>query len=240
MLVTYTKSSAVSKISMDDGKVNVMSAQMLRELNAAFDQAAKDKALVILTSGRQGIFSAGFDTKILARREPHDVFEMVRLGAELAARVLAYPHPVIVACPGHAYPMGAFLLLAADIRIGAAGPFKIGLNEVAIGIPVPTFGLELARSRLLPAYLHRTVLTGEMFAPEEAMTAGFLDRVIAADDLHCAADAIAADLAKLDAASHASSKARLRKATLATVRQAIDAEITLDNYQKRAMASGQA
>jgi hypothetical protein len=154
MLVSYEKTDGIAKISMDDGKVNVMSVAMLSELTAAFERAERDGVIVILTSAREGIFSAGFDTKILANKDPQEVFEMVRLGAELAVRVLAFPRPVVTACPGHAYPMGAFLLLASDVRIGADGPYRIGLNEVAIGIPVPTFGLELARDRLLPAYLH--------------------------------------------------------------------------------------
>jgi enoyl-CoA hydratase len=237
VLVTYSKNADVAKITMDDGKVNVMSQQMLRELTMAFEQAARERVMVVLTSGRQGIFSAGFDTKILARKDPQEVFDMVKLGAELAARVLAFPRPVIVACPGHAYPMGAFLLLASDIRIGADGPYRIGLNEVAIGIAVPTFGLELARHRLLPAYLQRTALTGEMFSPAEAMTAGFLDRVVSLNDLQAAADAVAAGLAKIDFPSHASTKKRLRGTALSTVRLAIDSEITLENYRRNAMAS---
>lgn len=237
MLVSYQKNAGVATVSMDDGKVNVMSCAMLRELMSAFAQAEKDGATVILTSARAGIFSAGFDTKILARKNPQEVYEMVRLGAELAARVLAFPHPVVAACPGHAFPMGAFLLLASDIRIGADGPYRIGLNEVAIGIPVPSFALELARNRLLPAYLQRTALTGEMFAPAEATTAGFLDRVVPADRLQETAGAIAAALEKLERPAHASTKERLRKAALAAVRAAIDLEITLENYQRRASGS---
>ena len=237
MLVSYEKTDGVARISMDDGKVNIMSTAMLSELTAAFDRAEKDNALVILTSARGGIFSAGFDTKILARQEPQEIFEMVRLGADLAARVLSFPRPVVAACPGHAYPMGAFLLLASDVRIGAEGPYKIGLNEVAIGIPVPTFGLELARHRLLPAYLQRPALTGEMIAPSEAMTAGFLDRVVSAERLQSAADAVAAVLRKIDSSSHASTKERLRSSTLSAVRTAIDSEITLENYRRRAANS---
>ena len=237
MLVNYQKSDGIATLSMDDGKVNVMSTSMLKELTSAFERAEKDGMIVILTSARRGIFSAGFDTKILARKDPQQVFDMVRLGAELAARVLAYPRPVVIACPGHAFPMGAFLMLAADVRIGAEGPYKIGLNEVAIGIPVPTFGLELARSRLLPSYLQRTALTGEMFSPAEAVTAGFLDQVVPANNLQHAAETVAAILRKIDHPSHASTKERLRRQTLATVRAAIDSEITLDNYQRRSMAS---
>jgi enoyl-CoA hydratase len=237
VLVSYEKSNGVAMLSMDDGKANVMTSAMLRELHSAFDQAEKDGVVVLLTSARQGIFSAGFDTKILARKDPQEVFEMVRLGAELAARVLAFPHPVVTACSGHAFPMGALLLLASDIRVGADGPYRIGLNEVAIGIPVPSFGLELARHRLLPAYLQRTALTGEMFSPVEAKAAGFLDHVVPAERLQDVAGGIATELEKLNRPAHASTKERLRRSALTAMRTAIDAEITLENYQRRARDS---
>jgi enoyl-CoA hydratase len=237
-LVRYELSNSIAKVVMDDGRLNIMSTAMLGALAQAFDRAERDSAIVILTSARAGIFTAGFDTKIIARREPAEVYEMVRAGADLAARVLAFRLPVIAACPGHAFPMGAFLLLASDVRIGVDGPFKIGFNEVAIGIPVPSFGLELGRSRLIPAYLQRTALTGEMFAPAEALAAGFFDRVVPADDLQSAAQVIAEGLGKFDLEPYANTKSRLRKAAIAAVRSAIDTEITLKTYQARAAAVG--
>jgi enoyl-CoA hydratase len=235
--VSYIKRDAVATVVMDDGKVNVMSAAMLSALLSAFDRAEKDAAIVILTSARAGIFSAGFDTKILASKDPEAIYGMVKLGAELAARILSFPYPVVAACNGHAFPMGAFLLLASDVRIGADGPFKIGMNEVAIGIPVPAFALELGRQRMVPAYLQRTALTGEMFAPQEAMTAGFLDRVVPIEALPAAAESVAAALCKIDFESHASTKTRLRRTAVAAVRAAIEEEITLESYQRRAADS---
>jgi len=232
-LVSYTAADAISRIVMDDGKVNVMSPALLQALLEAFDRAEKDRAIVVLTSGRAGIFSAGFDTKVLASQDPQRIYDMVKLGAELASRILSFPTPVVAACTGHAFPMGAFLLLASDVRIGIDGPFKIGMNEVAIGIPVPSFALELGRFRLVPAYLQRTALTGEMFSPQDALTAGFLDRVVPAAALQATANTIAGSLAKIDFAAHASTKERLRKASAAAVRAAIDDEITLEAYQRR-------
>jgi enoyl-CoA hydratase len=235
-LVSYELKNGVARIAMDDGKVNVMSTAMLSSLTRAFDLAERDNAVVILTSGRSGIFSAGFDTRILARRQPQEVFEMVRAGADLAVRVLSFRLPVVAACPGHAFPMGAFLLLGSDVRLGAPGPFKIGFNEIAIGIPVPTFGLELGRQRLLPAFLQRTALTGEMFGPEDALAAGFLDRLVSAEELQATARTVAEALTKVDLDSFTNTKTRLRSATIAAVRVAIDTEITLQVYQQRAVA----
>jgi len=232
-LVVYQASDRIAKVTMDDGKVNVMSVAMLDALHAAFDQAERDKAIVILT-GRAGTFSAGFDLNVFAKGSASEAFEMTSRGAELALRILAFPTPVIAACNGHAFPMGAFLMLASDVRVGAEGPFKIGLNEVAIGITVPSFALELARQRLTAAHLSLGAVTGKLFSPTEALAAGFLDQLVPAEALQTAAYAIAESLTKIDLPSHAATKARLRGASIKRVRAAIDAEIKLDIYQHRA------
>ncbi len=133
---------------MDDGKVNVLSIPMLGEINAALDQAESAGAVVVLT-GRDGRFSGGFDLAVLRAGGP-DALTMLRGGFDLAERLLTFPTPVVVACSGHAIAMAAFLLLSGDYRIGAAGPFKITANEVAIGLPMPMAAIEICRQRLTP------------------------------------------------------------------------------------------
>jgi enoyl-CoA hydratase/carnithine racemase len=223
-LVTYRLDGPVATITMDDGRVNVFSTAMLSALHAAFDRAERDGAVVLLT-GRPGCFSAGFDLNVLAGGSGSAaVREMVLLDATLAERILCFPTPVVAACTGHAFPAGAFLLLAADVRLGADGPYQLGYNEVRIGITVPWYAVELARHRLHPAHANRALVTGEMYAPREAVEAGFLDRVLAAADLHTAALDTATDLAKIDLAAHAATKRRVRAAALTAVRAAIDTE----------------
>jgi enoyl-CoA hydratase len=231
-LVHYRHDGPIAHITVDDGKVNVMSANMLREIHASLDRAEKDKVIVVL-SGREGVFSAGFDLKVFAAGGADAIYDMMKLGAELAYRVLTFPTPVIAACTGHAFPMGVFLLLASDIRIGAEGPYRLGLNEVTINIPVPSFGLELARQRLVPSFFQRTALTGEMFSPKDAVAAGLLDRVVPGDALAETTKEMAATLTKIDLASHATTKQRARRPAIAAVRAAIDAEITPEAYATR-------
>ncbi len=185
--VTYSRSGPISHIVMNDGKANVMSAAMLNALLAAFDEAERDNAIVVL-SARGKHFSGGFDLGVFATGSAEEQYLMVKAGAELALRILSFPLPVVAACHGNAFPMGAFLIMASDHRIAAEGDYRIGMNEVAIGITPPRFAIELARQRLLPAYLSRTVVTGEMFGPAEAVTAGFFDRLVPAADLARAAE----------------------------------------------------
>jgi enoyl-CoA hydratase len=232
-LVSYRLRDSVATITMDDGKVNVLSPAMFSELAAALGRAAADRAVVVLT-GREGIFSAGFDLAIL-RAGGVASADLLRAGFDLAARLLAFPTPVVVACPGHAVAMGAFLVLSGDYRIGTRGPYKLTANEVAIGMTVPRAAVEICRQRLNPACFGRAVGLAEVFSPDDAVAAGFLDRVVPAAELAQAAAAVAADLASLDLDAHAATKLRARQLTLTAVREAIDT----DDAEYRAQLAGQ-
>jgi enoyl-CoA hydratase len=220
-LVTYHCKDSIATIKMDDGKMNVMSMRMMNELNLALEQAEADSAVVVL-SGREGVFSAGFDLPVLAAGGS-DALAMLITGFRLAERILSFPTPVVVACSGHALAMGAFLVLAADYRIGADGAFKIGTNEVAIGLTMPLSGIEICRQRLTPAYFNRAVINAEIFTPTAAMEGGFLDRVAPIGELHELANSTAAVLAKLDMAAHSATKKRVRAHTLHALAAAIEA-----------------
>ncbi len=224
-LVTYRRSDSVATIAMDDGKMNALSPDMFAQLNDAFDRAERDRAVVILT-GREGAFSGGFDLRVLRGGGP-DASGMVRTGFELAERLLSFPAPVVVACTGHAIAMGAFLVLSGDYRVGAVGGYKIGANEVAIGITMPFFGIEICRQRLAPSHFHRAVINAEIYRPEDAVAAGFLDRVVPACDLQEVARTIAVDLARLDMGVHTATKLRAREHALRAIRAAIEADDTL-------------
>jgi enoyl-CoA hydratase len=234
-LVTYRLRDAIAAITMDDGKVNVLSLAMLSELDAALDRAAADRAVVVLT-GRDGVFSAGFDLPVL-RAGGTEAADLLRAGFDLAARLLAFPTPVLVACSGHAVAMGAFLVLSGDYRIGASGPYKITANEVAIGITMPHAAVEICRQRLTPAGFNRAVVIADVFPPEDAVTAGFLDRVVPAAELAEAAAASAAELARLDLHAHAATKLRARRLARAAIREAIDADAAAYRAQLAAQSA---
>jgi enoyl-CoA hydratase len=222
-LVTYEIDGRIATITMDDGKVNVFSIALLNELHGAFDRAQADGAVVILT-GRENHFSAGFDLKVLSGGSGQ-VIELLTLGATMAERILSFPTPVVVACSGHAYPAGAFLLLSADMRIGVDGPYRIGLNEVKIGLTVPWFAIELARHRLHPAHFDRTVVNATMYSPAEAIAPGFLDQVVAPGELRETSLAAARDMTELDPTAHAATKFRARAGAMAALRAAIESEL---------------
>jgi enoyl-CoA hydratase len=223
-LVTYERDERVSTVTMDDGKVNVFSFDMLQALHSAFDEAERDGTTVLLT-GRPGYFSAGFDLNVFRDGTPEESRELLVLGATLAERILLFPAPVVVACTGHAFPAGAFLLMAADERLGVAGPFKLGLNEVRIGLTLPWFAVVLAQYRLAPAHYDHATVTGSMFDPQGAREAGLLDVVTAPEDLEAAARSAAADLATIDRRAHTGTKRRVRQTVAKDLRDAIESEL---------------
>lgn len=218
--VTYERRDSVATITMDDGKVNALSLGMLRQINEALDEASSDRATVVLT-GRPGIFSGGFDLGVL-RKGGKDALSMVKSGFELAERMLSFPAPVVVACSGHAVAMGSFLVLSADYRIGVSGAFRITANEVAIGLTMPRAAIEVCRQRLAPAHFNRAVILADVFSPEEAVAAGFLDQLVAPPELSQTSGEVAQRLAALDLDAHLSTKLRARATVLRDLRAAIE------------------
>ena len=217
--VTYALTDGVAIITMDDGKANAMSLAVQQGIHAALDQAEKDGAPVVLT-GRAGILSAGFDLKTLAAGG-QGAIEMLNGGIELAIRLLSFPNPVVIACPGHAIAMGVFVLLSADYRIGIKGNYRYTANEVAIGMTMPFSTIEILRQRVTPAALTRSVLLAEVFTPDNAVETGFLDLVVEEAELMPTAIAFAKSTSALNAGAHAASKKRLRADVLAAIRDGL-------------------
>jgi len=218
-LVSYSFSDGIARLGLDNGKVNALSPALFEAFHAALDRAEQDRAVVVI-SGKPGIFSGGYDLQVMTS-SPAAARELVATGSTLSRRLLAHPYPVVAVCTGHAIAKGAFLLLSADYRIGAEGPFKIGLNEVAIGMTMHHVGIELARARLTHSAFTRSVINAELFSPTDAVTAGFLDRVVAAEELENEAMAMAAQLTKLNMTAHRNTKLKSRRALLELLDQSI-------------------
>jgi enoyl-CoA hydratase len=123
--------------------------------------------------------------------------------------------------------------MSSDIRIAAEGTYGIGMNEVAIALTVPRFAVEVARNRLTPPYFNRLLTTGQMLPPAEAAAAGFVDWTVPAAELDAAAAKAAQALSKIDMASHAATKLRVRAPAIKAIRAAIDSDITLAYAQER-------
>jgi len=207
-IVHYTLEDKVAVIRMDDGKANALSVEMIDALLAALTRAESEASAVVLT-GREGKFCAGFDLRVMMSG-PEQAKALLGRGSELLLRLYGATLPLVVACSGHAMAGGALVVLTGDTRIAAQGEFKIGLNEVAIGLPVPVLAMEFARSRLTPLELTRATLFAQIYAPDAAATAGYVDRVVAPGELLAAATAEAQRLGALARSAYKATKLRLR------------------------------
>lgn len=221
--LTYTLNDGVAVIKMDDGKANALSTQMLTDLEAAFDKAEKDEAIVVLT-GRDGVFCGGFNLKEMGDG-PQDALVLTSLGSKLARRIMAFPRPVILLATGHTIAMGAFLALACDYCMIAEGDYKVGLNETLIGMTMHNFGIELGRYGLPLHYFNRCVINAEIFDPKGAVHAGFFDRIVPAEQMPMAAAMAGQMFGQLNAEAFKNTKRRSRKAIFAILDQAIEDDL---------------
>jgi enoyl-CoA hydratase len=219
--VRYRLDDTVGVIGVDDGKVNAVSRSLIDQLNTALDRAEEDAAHAVVVAGRTGCFSAGFDLTEI-RQGVEAAMELRLAGGKLAVRLFSFPAPVVLAVTGHALALGAVLCCSADERIGADGDFKLGLNEVAIGLPLPEFAVELAYQRLSHHHVTRAVTLAEIYSPAGAVDAGFLDRVVPASQVVDEALARAKALAEtLDPTAYRATKQNLRGPSMDRLRRSL-------------------
>lgn len=222
MPVTYALDGSVAVITVDDGKANAYSHEVLAELHEALDRAEREARAVLLV-GREGRFSAGFDLKVMTSGD-EPMRGLVCAGARLLARVFVFPRPVVAACTGHALAAGALMLLVTDHRVAAEGPFKIGLNEVSIGMPLPQFGVDLARYRMPPSQLELALL-GQVVDPITAIRAGYVDEVVPPEAVVDSAARIAQRLSELRSDAVARTKLAARGAIARSIVETVDADM---------------
>jgi enoyl-CoA hydratase len=222
-LPTYELVDGIAVVTLDDGKANVFSNAVLETLERLVDQAEADRARALVLVGRPGRFSAGFDLGEMTSGVDQ-MRALVARGARWWLRVYGLGMPTVAACTGHALAGGAITLLSCDVRIGADGPAKIGLNEVSIGKPLPRFAVELARDRLATSHF-ATAILGATYDPAGAAAAGYLDRVVPADQVVDEAMAEARRLGELRTGAVARTKANARQAMIDEVAAGIDADM---------------
>jgi enoyl-CoA hydratase len=222
--LSYSLEGTTAVVRMDDGKANALSDAMIAALTGAIDRAEKEAASMILV-GRADRFCAGFDLKVMMSG-PDAARGLLRQGSALLMRLYGARLPLIMACTGHALAGGALVLLTGDVRVGSAGAYRIGLNEVSIGMPVPVLAMELARDRLVGTELARATLMATVYDPPGAAAAGYLDAVVAPDEVLPRAREEAARLSALALPAYRATKERLRGRTIAHIEATLEDDMT--------------
>jgi enoyl-CoA hydratase len=170
----------VTVVTVDDGKANAMSFPVIDALQAEISGAAESSRAIVL-AGRPGIFSAGLDLAVVKSGDRAELDRLFERCTDLYRTLLRSPVPIVAACSGHALAGGALLLLCSDWRVGLRGDFRIGFNEMAIGMPLPEFGSGVARVRLERSRFVRATVLAELTDPAEAVRVGFLDETVERD-----------------------------------------------------------
>lgn len=221
--VQVSMEDGIAVVRVDDGRANALSHEVLDALDQALVHVESEASAVLMT-GRDGRFCAGFDLKIMTGAA-HDRRVLVEKGARLFLRMAEYPRPIVVACTGHSLAAGAVWLTSVDWRIGADVDAKIGLNEVAIGLPLPIFAVELARERLSKRHFLAATAHARIYSPRDAVDAGYLDQVVPVTDLMPVARAKAAALGALREPAYSYTKRSAVRATLRLIRDTIEEDM---------------
>ena len=227
--VKYQLDGTTAIVTLDDGKANALSDAAIQALVEAFDRAEREARAIVLTGRAEtqpggGRFCAGFDLKTMTSG-PGNATALLRRGSEMYLRAYGTPLPLVIACTGHALAGGALLALTGDLRLCADGPYRVGLNEVAIGMPLPLLGMELARDRLAVRELPRATLGAHIYDPAGAVAAGYLDEVVPPGELLARARAEAARLGALSRTAYGATKVRLRGRTIERIRATLDSDM---------------
>ena len=216
----YERDNNIATLTFDDGKANVVGITFLDDINAALDRAEQEQVSAVILRGREGMFSAGFDLKEF-EKGMEEGLTMVRRGFELLVRLYSFPLPLVAACTGHGVAMGAFIMMACDMRIGTRGDFKMSLPETRINMDLPPILLELTRSRISRRHMTRVALLSEVYNPEQAIDVGFIDEVVDADELTARTMAVAAELAQLPQQQFAANKLAIRAESLKVMKDSL-------------------
>lgn len=211
--MNYEINDNIATITFDDGKANVVGVQFLDDINVLLDRAEAEQPGAIILRGRDGMFSGGFDLGEF-KKGPEAGLAMVKRGFELLVRLYSFPTPLVAACTGHSIAMGAFITMACDYRVGSRGAFKMSLPETAIGMDLPAILVELTAARIAKHHMTRVALQSEVYNPDQAIEAGFIDEVVEADALTTRTNEVAERLAKLPAKQYAANKLAIRAGTL--------------------------
>jgi Delta3-Delta2-enoyl-CoA isomerase len=183
MLDIIKHPDGIVELKLDRPPVNALNPELVGQLDLALAEALKGGARAIVLSGRPGLFSAGLDVPELLGLDEQGMRAFWTDFFGLLGRVATSPVPIVAALTGHSPAGGTVIALFADYRIQAEGDFRLGLNEVQVGLVVPP-AIHQALVRLIGVYAaERHLVAGQMIPVEEALTIGLVDELAPADQV---------------------------------------------------------
>ena len=176
-IATLTQDNDISIIKLDDGKANAFSYDMLTQVNELLAKVPRDSGALVIT-GRDGLFSGGFDLKTLAAGDMEKIKKMVQLGYRLLLELYSFDRPIIAAVSGHSIALGLFVTCSADYRIAIDGKYICQANEVRNNMDIPTQIMEILKARVNKNYFYPAVFHSDAYSVQDSIEVGFIDEVV--------------------------------------------------------------
>lgn len=231
-VLQYVVNDRVATIVHDDDGANTLRTDVFEAYFEFLDRAEADDSVgAVVLRGRDNFFSAGMDLKWMQTIDRDALGTIGPDMARLAHRLFIFPKPVIAAVTGHAIAGGAIILLACDRSIGVEGEYKIGLNEVALGIPFGGFAMKLAQSHLVPSAFGAGLLHGEVYRPSRAVEVGYLDELAPAAEFDARVAAVAERAAGLSPFAYQLTKQAMRSELAAEIDEQVQSGALVPLFQ---------
>ncbi|RJR52655.1 MAG: hypothetical protein C4576_02440 [Desulfobacteraceae bacterium] len=229
--IQFSTQDGIALISMDDGKANAMNFDFFSELGEALDRIEKEGAGTLIITGRPGYFSGGLDVRLLTSLPPQEVNRLADTFARTMLRLFAFPIPTVALLSGHAVAGGAMLSFVCDLRFAVEGAYRIQMNEMVIGIPLPTWMLMIGRAVIPAQWLAEAFLHGRAYLPGEAMEKGLLHGLIGKDeDPAATVKNRIVHLKGVNCQAYRTSKSRLRHADIEQVLELLKDELPFKGF----------
>ena len=176
-MINVIEHDQIVEICLARPPVNAMNQALLAEFLTAQDSAINSGARALIVSGTPGMFSGGLDVPELLDYDRDAMAQFWQTFFHVMHRVASSPVPVLAAITGHAPAGGAVLAMHCDYRVAAEGEFRIGLNEVQVGLPVPRNIIYALESIVGPRHALHLTMTGQMLSPAKAYEIGLVDQL---------------------------------------------------------------
>jgi enoyl-CoA hydratase len=226
-VIELTRRGGIEILRMTHGKANALDLELCQALTRQLGECARSDARALVIVGEGKMFSAGLDlVRLLDGGAPY-VRTLVPVFNGTFETLFAFPKPVVAAVNGHAIAGGCIMACAADYRMMAREPGRIGIPELLVGVPFPVVPLEIMRFSTPPQYLQSLAYRGTTFSADEALERGIVDAVTAPDRLLDDAIAMAESMAAIPSLAFTLTKRLMREPALQRIRAsaAIEAEI---------------
>ena len=230
-IVTLSKENDISIIKLDDGKANAFSYDMLSQVNDLLKKVPRDSGALVIT-GREGLFSGGFDLKTLATGDMEKITKMVQLGYRLLLELFSFDRPIVAAVSGHSIALGLFVTCSADYRIAIDGKYVCQANEVRNNMDIPTQIMEILKARVNKKYFYPAVYHSDAYSVQESIEVGYIDEVVSEDQFMERVMEKAKELATLPHPFYANTKKTAQDDVSQKIADAIDKYENLAGLKK--------